>query len=89
MSSLRYLFDTMAMTTDCHTSRDGGLQVLVDGGANCTAAISALGGCISHLRSILLDRCANPHVDSRPNLGQECVCTRHIHVVNRIQLHPA
>lgn len=31
----------------------------MDGGAACSAAISALGGCISHLRSIMLDRYAN------------------------------
>ena len=32
------------------------LQALVSGGARCEAAISALGGCISHLRAILLDK---------------------------------
>lgn len=32
------------------------VQALVDGGACCEAAVSALGGCISHLRTILLDK---------------------------------
>ncbi|DBA75103.1 TPA: hypothetical protein ACH3X1_010428 [Trebouxia sp. C0004] len=36
------------------------LQALVDGGAGCEAAVSALGGCISHLRTILLDKSILP-----------------------------
>ncbi len=46
------LYTTMA-TSDC-------FQALVSGGACCEAAVSALGGCISHLRTVLLDRWVQP-----------------------------